>query len=219
MYPIYDIKGIEEIEKEIEEQHVVIFLIVKPHDKNADEFIDKLNYWHQLSERYCSIYMLGYSESFLGAYSDAKEVSGIGNRQWEYSDTCFIEVRKNLEKRLKNWRYSGTPELIVLQNKPSSRNPLDFSSYNYIDIDYGLEHQYIDSVSRFMERLIRACESEVTSKAAIKSANRKRIKPRTFLENAIENCDKLPIPAKKIIKDNLFFKTSKTNNKELVGIF
>ena len=80
-----------------------------------------------------------------------------------------IEVRNNLEKRLKNWRYSGTPELIVLQNKPSAKNPLDFSSYNYIDIDYGLEHQYIDSISRFMERLIRACESEVIAVTDITS--------------------------------------------------
>ena len=155
--------------KRIEEQHVVIFLVVKPHDKNADEFISKINYWHRLSGRYCSIYMLGYSEAFFGAYSDITTVSGIDNGKWEYSDTCFIEVRNNLEKRLKNWRYSGTPELIILQNKPSAKNPLDFSSYNYIDIGYGLEHQYIDSISRFMERLIRACESEVTAVTDITS--------------------------------------------------
>lgn len=216
MYPIYDIKGIEEIEKEIEEQHVVIFLIVKPQDRNAVEFIRNINYWHRLSGRYCSIYMLGYSESFLGVYPDAQNVRSIDNGTWEYSDTCFIEVREKLEQRLKNWRYSGTPELIVLQNNPSARSPLDFSSYNYIDINYGLEHEYIDSIPRFMERLIRACESEVTSNAAIKTANRRRIKPRTIIETAIECCEKLPKPLRLIMKDKLFYKTSKTGRKRIV---
>ena len=42
--------------------------------------------------------MLGYSEAFFGAYSDITTVSGIDNGKWEYSDTCFIEVRNNLEK-------------------------------------------------------------------------------------------------------------------------
>jgi len=216
MYPIYDIDGIEKIERDIEEQHVVIFLIVKPQDENADEFIENINYWHKLSKRYCSIYMLGYSEDFSGSYSDAKEIKGVDNGKWEYSDSCFIEVRENLEKRLKNWRYSGTPELIVLQNKPSSQNPLDFNPYNYIDINYGLEHEYIDSISRFMERLIRACESEVTASAAVKNAS--KIKIRTVLETAIETCDRLPKPAKDIISNRLFFKTSKTKNTELLGV-
>lgn len=213
MYPIYDFKGIEEIERNIEEQHVVVLLIVKPQDENADEFINNINYWHRLSGKYCSIYMLGYSESFSGRYIDAKEVIGINNEKWEYSDTCFIEVRENLEKRLKNWSYSGTPELIVLQNNPSSSNPLDFSSYNYIDINYGLEKEYIDSIARFMERLIRVCESEVTSSKAIRLANRRRINKRTVIESAIESCDRLPASVRRIMNDKLFFKTSKTKNK------
>lgn len=218
MYPIYDIETIENIESRIEEQHVIIFLMLKPQDKNANEFINNINYWHKLSKRFCSIYMLGYSESFGNKYDDFKIVKGIDNADWEYSDTCFIETKEKLEKRLKNWQYSGTPELIVLQNKLSSHDPLDFTNYNYIDINYGLENNYIDSIPRFMERLIRACEKEVTANNAIQTANRSRLKPRTVLEEAIELCEKLPAPAKKILKDNLFFKTSKTKRKMLLEI-
>lgn len=219
MYPIYNIEGIEKIERDTKEKHVVIFLLIKPHDKNAAEFISRFNYWHQLSDRYCSIYLLGYSQDFFGKYNDYVIVNGIENGNFQYSDKCFIEVREQLEKRLTNWQYSGDPELIVLQNNPSSRNPLDFSSYNYIDINYGLEHEYIDSISRFMERVIISSRKEVTSKDLISSANRKRLKPSNVIESAIEKCDKLPYPAKKIIKDRLFFKTSKTRSKRLINTF
>ena len=218
MYPIYDIKGIEEIEKEIEEKHVVIFLVVKPHDQNADEFISRFNYWHQLSKRYCSIYLLGYSQDFFGEYPDAIQVTGVENKEIQYSDSCFIAVREQLEKRLTNWRYSGDSELIVLQNNPSSNSPLCFSPYNYIDVNYGLEHEYIDSIPRFMERLIRACQSEVEAKSAISKANRKRLSTRTVLETAIDSCEKLPKPVRRIINDKLFFKSSKTKNKKLLGV-
>lgn len=68
MYPIYNIQGIENEEKKIEEKHVVMLLIVKPQDRNANEIISRINYWHWLSGRYCNIYLTGYSKSFLGKY-------------------------------------------------------------------------------------------------------------------------------------------------------
>ena len=52
MYPIYNIQGIENEEKKIEEKHVVMLLIVKPQDRNANEIISRINYWHWLSGRY-----------------------------------------------------------------------------------------------------------------------------------------------------------------------
>lgn len=213
MIPVYDLEGIERIERGIEDQHVVIFLIVKPSDDNADQFLRHLNYWHNLAGKYCNIYLLGYSTNFSEGYSDVVKVEAVNNTQWEYSDTCFIGVCEKLERRLANWQYSGTPELIVLQNKPSSREPLDFSYYNYIDINYGIEHEYIDSVPRFMQRLIRACKSEVKAKSAVSKADWNKLKPRNVLEMAIDECEKLPKPVRKIINDKLFYKTYKTKNR------
>ena len=58
MYPIYNIQGIENEEKKIEEKHVVMLLIVKPQDRNANEIISRINYWHWLSGRYCQFFNL-----------------------------------------------------------------------------------------------------------------------------------------------------------------
>ena len=209
MYPIYNIQGIENEEKKIEEKHVVMLLIVKPQDRNANEIISRINYWHWLSGRYCNIYLTGYSKSFLGKYPDAKIINGTNNERWEYSDICFIEARKSLENRLKNWQYSGSSELIVLQNNPSSQNPLDFSGCCCIDIEYGLKHEYIDSIPRFMEKLIRSCESEVTASDAFMAVNKKGINLQRVIEFGIENCNKLPEFAKEILKNRLFLKKYK----------
>ena len=209
MYPIYNIQGIENEEKKIEEKHVVMLLIVKPQDRNANEIISRINYWHWLSGRYCNIYLTGYSKSFLGKYPDTKIINGTNNERWEYSDICFIEVRKSLENRLKNWQYSGSSELIVLQNNPSSQNPLDFSGCCCIDIEYGLKQEYIEQIPVFMEKLIRACESEVTASDALTKVNKKRINPQTVIELGIENCNKLPEFAKEILKNRMFFKKYK----------
>ena len=142
MFPVNNIQGIELQEKQIEGQHVVVLLFVKPSDNDAKAILNKLNYWHHLSARYCSIYMVGYSNGFCGQYADVETIKGIDNHEWEYSDACFIEVCRSLKKRLKNWHYSGEPEMIILKNNmsSSSKSILDFRCYNYIDINYGIEN-------------------------------------------------------------------------------
>ena len=71
MYPIYDIQGINQIEESKEGKHVIILFIVKPSDSNANEILDKINYFHHRSNRYCSIYLMGYSMGFADKYKDA----------------------------------------------------------------------------------------------------------------------------------------------------
>lgn len=212
MYPINDLRGIEQQEQQIEGQHVVILLFVKPSDNNADEILNKLNYWHHLSGDYCSIYMVGYSLGFCGQYKDVETVKGIDNQEWEYSDTCFIDVCRALKKRLKHWQYSGEPEMIILRNNmsPRAKNPLDFRCYNYIDINYGIENKYIDTFPRFMERFIEACESEVTAQDAVRSAYFRKYNVRRIMEKTIDNAKRIPKPVKQIMKDALFFKTYKS---------
>ena len=102
----------------------------------------------------------------------------------------------------------------MLQNKLTDdyTTSLDFRNYNYIDINYGIRKGYIDSFERFMQRLLIACQKEVDGYKAISEANRKRLKPRNVLEMAIEKMPKLPKTVKFILKDKLFYKSSKTKN-------
>lgn len=211
MFPINNLRGIEVQEKQIEGQHVVVFLFIKPSDNGAKELLNKLNYWHHLSAGYCSIYMIGYSMGFCGRYADAETIRGVDNQNWEYSDTCFIEVCRKLEKRLKYWDYSGEPEMIILKNNTSqkARSALDFRCYYYIDINYGIQEGYIDTFPRFMQRFIKACESEVTASGAIKSAYFKKYSFRKIMEKTIENTPNLPKPVRRALKDTLFFKSYK----------
>lgn len=212
MYPINNIAGIEKQEKLLEGNHVIVLLLVKPSDSGAEEYIKKINYLHYRSKKYCSIYWLGYSPNFGCNYSDVTEIPGTDNQKWQYSDKCFTKACDELRERLSNWRYSGEPEIIVLQNNSASdsRKYLNFSNYNYIDINYGIKKEYIDSFPRFMERLIDACKTEVSAIDAVALANRKRISPRKVLELAIEECPRLPKPIKKIFNDRMFYKSYKS---------
>ena len=209
MYPIKDLEGIERIESKSRDKHVVLLLFVKPSDNNADDYISKINYWNAKSGKYCNIYLVGYSEYLSAKYDDAIIVSRFKDKDIEFSDTCFIEITDHMRTRLKHWIYSGSPELIVLQNKMNNYNSsLDFSAYNYIDIEYGLNKGYIDSFPRFMERLLNASKSEVESKSLMRKATILRIKPRNVIEQAILECENLPKSVRYILADRLFYKTS-----------
>ena len=209
MYPVNNIEGIQEQESHLEGSHAIILLFVKPSDDNADSIIKKFNYLHYRSKQYCSIYLVGYSLCFPEKYTDAQRINGVDHSTWYYSDCCFIEVCDQLEKRLKHWVYSGEPEMIILQNSTSMSNGrlLDFSFYNYIDINYGIQKGYIDSFPRFMERMINACRYETEAQAVINIANRKRLNSRRIIESALEADTKIPAPIKEIIGDKLFFKS------------
>lgn len=211
MYPVNNIDGIVDQERQSEGSHAIILLFVKPSDDNADSIIKKFNYLHYKSKQYCSIYLIGYSQYFYEKYMDAQDVMGINQTTWQYSDQCFIEVCEQLEKRLKNWTYSGEPEMIILQNSStlSGGSIMDFRNYNYIDINYGISKGYIDSFPRFMERIINAYRSETEARAVVNQANRKRLSGRRIIEKAIEADTKLPSPIKDIINDKWFFKSYK----------
>jgi hypothetical protein len=212
MVPTNDLQGIYDKESHNENPHVVMFLLIKPSDENADNYIKKFNYWHNRSGEYCNIYLIGYSECYSYAYPDVIEVEGIGGSKLYYSDKCFCSVTDQLDSQLKNWKYSGEPELIILQNRINTygKNTLDFSYYNYIDINYGIRKKYIESFPRFMEAIINASRFEVESINALKRAQRRKIVPRRIVEYAIDNTPKLPIPIKKILRDKMFFKTYKS---------
>ena len=209
MYPTNNIEGIKEQEEQLEGSHAIIFLFVKPSDENAENIIKKFNYLHHKSKKYCSIYLIGYSSYEACQYDDLEEVTGVNNTVWYYSDQCFIDACENLGNRLKNWRYSGEPEMIILQNSSSLPNgkTVDFRNYSYIDINYGIQHSYIDSFPRFMERILNACKSETEATKVIKNANYSRLNCRKIVEAAIDLNTKLPAPVKRILKDKAFYKS------------
>ena len=211
MYPINNIHSIKYQESQLEGNHAILLLFVKPSDDNAESIIKKFNYLHYKSKKYCSIYLIGYSPYLNDTYLDYQQVQGINNTNWYYSDQCFIEVCEELEKRLKNWQYSGEPEMIILQNTSESEGGtcMDFRNYNYIDINYGIQKRYIDSFPRFMERIIMACKSETEARQVVSKANMKRINGRKIIELAISYDSKIPSPIKRIINDKFFFKSYK----------
>lgn len=209
MCPLNDIQYIYDNESHSENRHIIMLLFVKPGDEDSDRYHSLFNYWNRKSDKYCNIYLVGYSE-YQMSYDDCRKIEcSIAGNYLYYSDTCFLTVIESLKSKLKKWEYSGEPELIVLQNRDGTygSNTLNFSNYVYIDINYGLKHGYIDSFPRFMERLLSACKKEVDVLELMESEKKKRLKPRAVILDAIDECPKLPKAAKRIIKDRLFYKT------------
>lgn len=134
------------------------------------------------------------------------KVSGVNGEEWYFSDKAFIDFKNKLEDRL-NWTYSGENEIIVLQSNINGRQILNFENYVAININEGLRKEYICSYSMFMESLIRHSKSEVTASKAIKKVY--RFRKRHIIEMAIEDNHNIPEPVKKILKNKIFFRTSK----------
>ncbi len=206
MFAVNTYQHVEEIERSFEDRHIVILLFVRPSLPDASNIINEFDYIHYNSERYCSIYAVGYSNGFEKAsdpeYRFAGKAAGL---DWYYSNKSFVEFKNKLEYRLK-WRYSGEIELLVLQNNPGGHTPLNFQNYVAIDVNRGIKEGYVDSFYRLMESLIRYSKNEVTATEAFGKAYNSRIKLRTLIEDVLEDCKQIPTPIKKILKDRLFYK-------------
>lgn len=197
-----------EYERQIENKEIVVLLFVKPTDQDAVNIIQGFEYIHYNSSRYCSIYAVGYTNDFQ-KQSDIhyKKVCQILNSDWYSSNKAFVEFKDNLERRIK-WQYSGETEILVLQNNPGKHDPLNFTNYVAIDLNKGLREGYIDSFQRFMESLVRSAKSSVTAKEAISEIRISRVSVKEIIVESINNSKRIPAPAKKIIKDRLFYRCS-----------
>lgn len=195
-----------EYERLIENQEIVVLLFVKPTNQDAVDIIQEFEYIHYNSSKYCSIYAVGYSNDFQ-KQSDThyRKVCEILNSDWYFSSKAFVEFKDNLEKRIK-WKYSGETEILVLQNNPGKHDPLNFINYVAIDVNKGLKEGYIDSFQRFMESLVRSAKSSVTAKEAMFEIRKSRVSVKEIILGAIDDSKKIPNPAKKIIKDRLFYR-------------
>ncbi len=210
MFAINTYEEIEKNEREMNEKHIIVLLFVRPSLPNADEVINEFNYIHYNSREYCSIYAVGFSnDKNQDSFHDFKVVKGTKGDNWYYSDQAFIDFKNKLEKRL-NWKYSGDIELIVLQSNPEGRNILNFENYLAIDVNYGIKNQYIESFPRFMEALVRSSKKEVETIELSNEMQKSKLKIKEIVSASIDECKKIPSPLRKIIKDRLFYRTSKS---------
>lgn len=210
MFAASTYEEVVDYERRIENKEIVVFLFVKPTTQDAIDIIQEFEYIHYNSAKYCSIYAIGYSdnpEKKTDKYY--RKVTEIVDSNWYFSNKAFVDFKNNLERRIK-WEYSGETEVLILQNNPGSRDPLNLSNYVAIDVNKGLREGYIDSFQRFMESLIRSSRSKVTAKESAADLCKSRISIKDTIAEAIDNSKKIPVPAKQIIKDRLFYRCANT---------
>lgn len=192
-------------ERLIENKEIVVLLFVKPTNQAAIDIIQEFEYIHYNSSNYCSIYAIGYSNDFeKQTDKHYKKVSELLNSDWYFSNKAFVEFKNNLEERIK-WKYSGETEILILQNNPGKTNALNFTNYVAVDLNKGLKEGYVDSFQRFMESLVRSAKSSVATKEVISDIRRSRVSVKNIVAEAIDDCKKIPKPAKQIMKDRLFY--------------
>lgn len=212
MFAVSTYEEIVECERQTENMEIVVFLFVKPTNQDATNIIHEFEYIHYNSNKYCSIYAIGYSND-PKKYSDChyKKVANIIDSDWYFSYKAFVKFKNNLEQRIQ-WKYSGETEILILQNSPGGKEPLNFSNYVAIDVNKGLKEGYIDSFQRFMESLIRSARSNVTAKQVVFDIQKSRISIKTTITGAIEDSKKIPAPAKRILKDRMFYRCANNIN-------
>lgn len=210
MAAFHSLDLIKENEKKLNDNHVIIFIFVKPSDENSQDIIAKFNYLHYLSSQYCTIYPIGFSHvpwnQFL--YGTSKEVEGVDNQIWYYNDKAFLEMVDQIESRIK-WRYSGEPEMIILQNNIDINDFLSFKNYICIRILEGLRKEYFPSFALLMQNIVNSAKKYVTCKEVIQDVSKKSIKEHIKLKNIIVDTFltfvKVPTFVEKILNDGLFY--------------
>ena len=211
MFAACTYEEIENRESEVENMEIVVFLFARSTEK---DILEEFEYIHYNSDKYCSIYAIGYTDDPAKAQDRTfRKVKANMETDWFFSMKAFNEFKEKLQERI-NWEYSGETEILILQNNPGQRNVLNFQHYVDIDVNKGIKEGYIDSFQRFMASLIRSSKKNVTSKEAIAEVRRKRIRVRDVLTEAIDDCKKVPKPVKRIIKDRLFYRSAGSFRKK-----
>ncbi len=75
---------------------IVVLLFVKPTNQDAMNIIKEFEYTHYNSERYCSIFAVGYSDNFYKANDKTyKRIDTVLNNDWYFSMKAFVEFFPN----------------------------------------------------------------------------------------------------------------------------
>lgn len=212
MFAASTYEEIVQIERNIENREIVVFLFVRPTNPDAMNIINEFEYIHYNAAKYCSVYAIGYTDNPEKKSDPSyRPVLGIDGHEWMYSTKAFVDFKSNLEGRIK-WKYSGEIEILVLQNNPDKSQILDFSNYVAIDVNKGLREGYIDSFQAFMESLVRSAKSQVTAKEVIDNVRKSKLSIKTAISMAITDCIKIPKPTQEIIRDRLFYRCANMFN-------
>lgn len=148
MYAASTYEEIELQERKIENMEVVVFLFARATDK---DILKEFEYIHYNSDGYCSIYAIGYTDDpNKTAENGYKPVKDVFDNTWSFSMKAYVDFKNKLEQRIK-WKYSGETEVLILQNNPLGKEPLNFQNYVAINITKGVHEGYIDSFQSFME--------------------------------------------------------------------
>jgi len=210
MFAVNTYEEIIKNERRLNERHIIILLFVRPSLIGAEKIIAEFNYLHYNSGKFCSIYAVGYTNGESEwSYADYQAIDGVDGLNWYYSDQAFVDFKDKLENRLK-WKYSGEIELIVLQSNPEGRDILNFENYLVLDVNHGIKNGYVESFPRLMESLLRTSRKEVEVTQTSRSLQKSKYKLTEIVLVAINDCKKVPQPVKRIIKDRLFYRTSKS---------
>lgn len=208
MFAVGTYEEIEENEKKVENQEIVIFLFVKPNTDMGNQVVKEFEYIHYNTDKYCSVYAIGYSNNPEKLKDSSKAITTVDGTEWLYIAKDFVDFKNKLENRIR-WKYSGETEVMILQNNINkTSNVLNFQNYVAINIEKGIREGYIESFQTFMESVMREAKSSIEADELVKNVRRKRIQIKDIITGAIEDCKKIPAPAKKIMKDRLFYRSA-----------
>lgn len=193
------------VESGIDHPEIVVFLFVKPYEK---EILQEFEYIHYNSGDICSVYAIGYTNDFDKATEASyREVDVPGFSKWYYSARAFTDFKDKLQKRI-NWRYDGDAEILVLRNNPGGKDVLNFQNYVAIDVKYGIKSGYIRSFQSFMESLVRVSES--ISEEIASNDGESIIRIKSVLADTIRECKNQYMDYNKIIDDRGFYRCANT---------
>ena len=208
MFAVNTYEEIEKREREINEQHIIVLLFVKPSLKDSKEIIEEFDYIHYNSDRFCSIYAVGYSNDFNCENDKLYKKIQTLHGDWYFNTKKFVEFKDKLEKRIK-WKYSGEIEVLVLQSNPYGKEILNFQNYVAIDINHGIKKEYVESFPKFMESLVRASKSDVEVKETMRKVSNHRLSIKGIIEDTIQESKRVPLSIRKILGDRYFYRYSK----------
>lgn len=127
-------------------------LLVRPNRSVASEdILNDIQYFHHRSSNKLDIYMPGYGAYWGEEVPDSIDVCKVGDTKWSFSHGRFIEFIEKMEN-VSKWKYYGGTELILLDFQEQH---ISYKSVVRVKLDFALRDGAIDSVSEFIEKVIR----------------------------------------------------------------
>lgn len=85
MFAVGTYEEITAQEKQIENKEIVVFLLVKPTNQAALDIIREFEYIHYNSDKYCSVYAIGYRNDFEKASdSQYSKIGRVAGSDWYF---------------------------------------------------------------------------------------------------------------------------------------